>query len=207
MKRFVFDFAAVLFEWQPVALLQRLLPAQAPDEAAATALAQSIFQDYRGDWAEFDRGTVTVPALVRRIAARTGLLKHAVQALVDAIPDALAPLPASVDLVVRLRRPDRPMFFLSNMPAPYADELERRHDFVRAFDDGVFSGRIGLIKPEPGIFAAAAQRFGVAPGELVFLDDHLANVDAARAAGWNALHFTGAAAAEQAIRVAGWWPH
>jgi len=206
MKRFVFDFAAVLFDWQPVALLQRVMPALAGDVDAAVRLAQAIFQGYRGDWAEFDRGKVSVAALVPRIAARTGLPQDALQALVDAIPDALVPLPTTVALIGRLRRRDTPMYFLSNMPAPYADELERRHDVVRAFDDGVFSGRVGLIKPEPEIFAAAAERFGQAPRDLVFLDDHLANVYAARAAGWSALHFTGAAAAEQAIRDAGWWP-
>ena len=206
MKRFVFDFAVVLFDWRPVQLLQQVMPAQAPDADAAARLAQAIFQDYRGDWADFDRGTVSAAALVPRIAARTGVPGDRVQALVDAIPDALVPLPESVALVRRLRRPGVPMFFLSNMPAPYADELERRHDFVRAFDAGVFSGRVGLIKPEPAIFAAAAERFATAPAELAFIDDHRANVDAARAAGWNALHFTGAAAAEQAIRDAGFWP-
>jgi putative hydrolase of the HAD superfamily len=206
MKRFVFDFAAVLFDWRPVALLQRVIPAHAPNEAAATSLAHAIFHGVLGDWADFDRGQVSVPALVRRLAVRTGLPEHAVQALVDAIPDALVPLPATVDLVARLRRPGRPMYFLSNMPAPYADELERRHEFVRTFDDGVFSGRVGLMKPEPEIFAVAAQRFGPPANDLVFLDDHLPNVQAARSAGWNALHFTGAAAAEQAIRAAGWWP-
>lgn len=206
MKRFVFDFAAVLFDWQPEVLLQRVMPAHAPDAQAASRLAQTIFQGYQGDWADFDRGTVSVAALVPRIVARTGLPASALQALVDAIPDALVPLPATVDLVARLRRPDRPMFFLSNMPAPYADALEQRHDFVRAFDDGVFSGRVGMVKPEPEIFATAAERFGAPADELVFIDDHLANVHAARSAGWNALQFTGAAAVEQAIREAGWWP-
>jgi putative hydrolase of the HAD superfamily len=98
------------------------------------------------------------------------------------------------------------MFYLSNMPVPFADELERRHDIVRRFDNGVISGRVGMVRPRPEIFAMAAQRFGALPGDLVFLDDRLANVLAARAAGWNALQFTGAAEAERAFRAAGWWP-
>ena len=206
MKRFVFDFGAVLFDWHPVRLLQQVMPAHAVDEPSAKRLVADIFQGHGGDWAEFDRGTLSAELLVPRIATRTGLPEAAVQALVDAIPDHLVPLPATLALLGQLRRPGKPMFYLSNMPAPYADELERRHDFVRAFDAGVFSARVQLIKPEPAIFDLAAAHFDTPPADLVFLDDHPANVAAARAAGWNALRFTGAAAAEAAIRDAGWWP-
>lgn len=203
---FVFDFARVLFDWQPTALVRRMMADLAPDDDSAAAIAGDIFQGYAGDWGDFDRGTVDATELVWRIAIRTGLPRPAVQALVDSIPDALVPKPDTVALVERLRRPAVPMFFLSNMPGPYADELDRRHAFVRAFDDGVYSARVGLVKPEPAIFALAAQRFRTAPAELVFLDDHWVNVEAAQAAGWNALHFTDAAAAELLIREAGWWP-
>lgn len=203
---FVFDFARVLFDWQPTALVRRMMADLAPDDDSAAAIAGDIFQGYAGDWGDFDRGTVDAPELVWRIAMRTGLPRPAVQALVDSIPDALVPKPDTVALVERLRRPAVPMFFLSNMPGPYADELDRRHAFVRAFDDGVYSARVGLVKPEPAIFALAAQRFRAAPAELVFLDDHWVNVEAAQAAGWNALRFTDAAAAELLIREAGWWP-
>ena len=43
MKTVVFDFGAVLFHWQPVPLLQEVLPALAPDEATARQLAARIF--------------------------------------------------------------------------------------------------------------------------------------------------------------------
>ncbi len=206
MKRFVFDFGAVLFAWQPVKLLQRVMPQHAHDDTSAAHWVGQVFQGFGGDWGEFDKGTVAPAELVRRIATRADLPESALWALVDAIPDALTPIASSVNLVQQLRRPGTPMFFLSNMPAPYADELERRHDFVRGFDAGVFSGRVQLIKPDPQIFELAVQRFATAPGDLVFLDDHLPNVHAAQAAGWNALHFSDAASAEHEIRAAGWWP-
>jgi putative hydrolase of the HAD superfamily len=90
------------------------------------------------------------------------------------------------------------------MPAPYAEHLEA-NDFFSCFSDGVFSARVHHNKPEPAIFALAAQRFGHAPQDLVFLDDHEPNVHAARAAGWQALHFSNAAQAEAALRVSGWY--
>ena len=206
MRSFVFDFGRVLFDWQPERLLRQVLPQRATDAASAAFWVDQVFQSYGGDWGEFDRGTVTPDQLVQRVASRTGLATDEVQAVVDSAPQWLRPIPASVDLLTRLRQPGTPMFYLSNMPAPFADHLEQTHGVVRGFDAGVFSARVNLTKPDPAIFELAAQRFGVAPGELVFLDDHPANVAAAQAAGWQALEFVNAAQAERDLKRAGWWP-
>lgn len=187
--KLVFDFAGVLFRWQPLRLLQRELPHRAADEAGARALAAAIFQGYGGDWADFDRGTVAADALVQRIAARTGLPAADVRTVVDAVPHELQPLPEMVALLGRLRGQGRPLYYLSNMPEPYARHLERTHPFVGWFADGVISARAGWIKPEPEIFELAAERFAAVPAELLFIDDISANVDAARRAGWQALQF------------------
>lgn len=203
---FVFDFGRVLFDWQPERLLQRWLPEHAVDDASTAHWVAQVFQSYGGDWGEFDRGAVGPDELVQRIAGRTGLAPAQLQRVVDAAPPSLTPLPDSMALLHKLRRPGVPMFYLSNMPAPFADHLEREHRFVRDFDDGVFSSRVMLIKPDPAIFALAAQRFAVPPAELVFLDDHPANVAAAQAAGWQALLFSDAGQCEQDLRRAGWWP-
>jgi len=204
VKHLVFDFGGVLFQWQPPRLLQRELPQVAPDLASAQALAADFFQSYTGDWAEFDRGTVDVPELVARIARRTGLAAADVQRVVDGVPRELLPIPETVDLLRRLRADGRGLHFLSNMPVPYARHLEDSYDFVGWFASGVFSGRERMIKPEADIFEFAAARFGQPPEQLVFLDDHLPNVQAARALGWHALHFSSAAQAEAELRANGW---
>lgn len=199
----VFDFAGVLFHWRPTEMLARELPRRAFDAASAAHWVAAIFQGYGGDWADFDRGTVTPEALVDRIAARTGLDRDEVRRVVDAVPAELQPMPEVVDLLRRLRERRRPLFYLSNMPGPYALHLERRHDFVGWFTDGVISARVGWIKPEPQIFELAARRFGAASGELLFIDDLEGNVGAARAAGWQALRFDDAASCEAALRERG----
>ena len=202
--RIVFDFAGVLFHWEPAVLVRRCLPRRAPDIATARQLVSAIFQGYGGDWAEFDRGTLGVPELVRRIAARTGLPPQDVQTVVDAVPAELQPVPETVALLQRLHAQGRRLHYLSNMPHPYADHLEREHAFLSCFESGVISARVGLIKPEPAIYRHAAQRFQADPAELLFLDDVLDNVLAARQAGWQALHFVDAAEAEAQMRAIGW---
>lgn len=206
MTAFVFDFGRVLFDWQPERLLQRLLPQRAFDAASTAHWTSQVFQSYQGDWGEFDRGAVSPAEVVRRIAQRTGLRPDEVQSVVAAGAASLQPIPAALNLMNQLRQPGRPMFFLSNMPAPYAEHLEREYAFVRDFDDGVFSSRVKLVKPDPAIFVLAAQRFDLPPGELVFVDDVQANVAAAQAVGWQAVLFTDAVQCERDLRRAGLWP-
>lgn len=204
MKTIVFDFGGVLFHWHPPSLLQREIPHLAHDEPSTAHWVREIFQGYGGDWGEFDRGAVDVPGLVARITARTGIAAHDLQRVVDGVPAELQPKADSVALLARLREAGHRVVYLSNMPAPYADHLERTHAFVGWFEDGVFSARVGHIKPQPEIFALAAQRFGAPADELVFLDDHPPNVAQARASGWNAVHFASAAQAERELRANGW---
>lgn len=203
-KHIVFDFGGVLFQWQPPRLLQREVPHLAPDEQAAQALAVDFFQHYSGDWADFDRGTVSVPDLVQRIAQRTGMAAADVQRVVDGVPHELQPLQGSVVWLRQLHSEGRALHYLSNMPVPYARHLQEQHDFIGCFQSGIFSGIEKLIKPEAAIYALAEQRFGAKPSELVFLDDHLPNVQAAVARGWNAVHFKDAQQAQTEMRLHGW---
>jgi putative hydrolase of the HAD superfamily len=61
-------------------------------------------------------------------------------------------------------------------------------DYVRdgwdtLFDAVVISGEVGLRKPDPAIYALAAQRLDLPPEQIVFVDDLRPNVRAAAAAG------------------------
>lgn len=202
----VFDFGAVLFRWQPVKFLQVLVPELAPDEAASRELAAALFQSFLpdGDWSQFDLGHVDEAALAERIARRTGQPAGRIRHVIDAIPDELAPLTDTVQLFDELAAAGYRMFYLSNMPAPYAALLTERNDFIGRFSDGVFSSHVGLMKPKPEIFALAEQRFGLDPAKTIFLDDNRANVVAARARGWQAVEFTDAAAAKIDLQGLGW---
>lgn len=186
----VWDFGAVLFRWRPRTLLAAALPARVRDDESAAHWHEAFFQSFGGDWADFDRGTVEIDVLAERIARRTGLTPAETLTVIHAVPDELAPLDDAVALVDTLRAQGRRQFYLSNMPAPYADHLERSHAFVRGFDGGLFSARVQLIKPDAAIFSLAERRFGLEPSRTVFVDDHPANVEAARRRGWHAVHAT-----------------
>jgi putative hydrolase of the HAD superfamily len=145
------------------------------------------------DWALFDRGQIEPPLLAQRIAARTGLAPADVRSVIDAIPLHLQPLPQSVALLAELAclpPSTRPrLLFLSNMPRPYARHMQAAYGFFAHFEDGLFSGDVAVMKPEGEMWRLADQRFGLAHGHTMFLDDHEGNVLAARAHGWQAIQF------------------
>lgn len=191
----VFDFGAVLFNWRPDLLLAEQFPHRAATPQAARSLAQDIF--HHDDWQAFDRGTLALEHVAERTARRTALPEQALWTFMSGIGERLAPIPDSVALLTLLReRRDRQgdlrLYFLSNMPAPFARVLERRHDFLAWFDGGVFSGDVQLIKPDPAIYALLETRYALDPAQTVFVDDLLANVAAAQARGWRGVHFESA---------------
>jgi HAD superfamily hydrolase (TIGR01509 family) len=81
------------------------------------------------------------------------------------------------------QRPARKTGIVSNS-GPGAREAERCWGFEEITDDIVYSHEVGLLKPDPRIFALAAERLGVQPHEIVFLDDVPGHVEAARAVGY-----------------------
>ena len=81
------------------------------------------------------------------------------------------------------QRPARKTGIVSNS-GPGAREAERRWGFEAITDDIVYSHEVGLQKPDPRIFKLAAERLGVRPEEIVFLDDVEGHVEAARAVGY-----------------------
>jgi glucose-1-phosphatase len=65
-----------------------------------------------------------------------------------------------------------------------------------AVDDLVISAEVGLAKPDARIFELAAARLGVRPEETILVDDFVRNIDGARTAGLQVVHFR---SREQAI--------
>jgi putative hydrolase of the HAD superfamily len=201
--KLVFDLGGVVYRWKPIEFLPRLLPARAPDRAAAQWLAAAFFQSFGGDWSEFDRGMLDADELARRTAERLGYGLDETRHVIDSIPHELQPMPETVALLERLRAAGHDLRFLSNMPHPYAEVLETRDGVLRLFAGGVFSSRVGLVKPEPALFDHAATMFGGDATTFVLLDDMEKNVVAARTAGWQAIRFDDAGQCEEALAAAG----
>jgi 2-haloacid dehalogenase len=99
------------------------------------------------------------------------------------------PIEENVALMRRLRAAGRPVYALSNFATVKFAVARRMYDFLGEFDDAVISGHVGAVKPDPRIFEILFERVGRRPDELVFVDDQIKNIEAARALGMPAIHF------------------
>lgn len=114
----------------------------------------------------------------------------------------LRPAPAAVELVREPASAGVPPALLSNAPVSLARTAEEQ-PWTRHFRHLMFSGDVGVAKPDPRIFAALASRIGAEPGDCVFFDDRPENVDGANAAGLVGVLWQGPAHARQVLRS---WP-
>jgi len=94
-----------------------------------------------------------------------------------------------------------PVYAFSNSNDAHHRVWSRK--FARAltnFRKVFVSSTLGARKPERAAFDAIARDIGVQPGEILFFDDTLENVDGARAAGLQAVHVKGPQDVRDALR-------
>jgi putative hydrolase of the HAD superfamily len=198
----VFDFGAVLFAWRPLELVAAAFPELAGTPQSAKDFAHSVFA--HPDWMDFDRGRIGRTRVAELTAQRLGLDWPRVTVLVDSVEEKLIPLPDTLAVlreIYTLKQQTNSavnggvggLYFLSNMSEPFSRMLEQSYDFLKWFDGGIFSGDVQLIKPEQAIYEMLQTRYSLDPASIVFIDDMAYNVEAARALGWHAIHFTSAA--------------
>jgi len=115
--------------------------------------------------------------------------------------DGRAANAAWIDVLRSVRVSGTGVGMLSNMVPAWDSHWRRMVDPASLFDDVVLSFEVGTRKPEPEIYALAAERAGVRPEECVLVDDLLTNCAGAEAAGWRAVHFVDADSAGAQIRL------
>lgn len=105
--------------------------------------------------------------------------------------------PGVLDVVREVRR-RVPVGLLTNATSRLPSELEALA-LTAEVDVVCNSWELGVAKPDPRVFALAAGRMGVSPGECFFTDDRPENAEAAAGAGMVAHHYTGVAGLRAAL--------
>jgi putative hydrolase of the HAD superfamily len=126
--------------------------------------------------AALETGAVAVAEFEPRFAA---LLEVRSERLIERLFDGMEPEETMLEGVRSLRRGGVRTGLLSNS---WGDATG--YGSVRElFDAWVISGEVGLRKPDPAIYALAAERLGLPPEACVFVDDLPGNLKPARAIG------------------------
>jgi putative hydrolase of the HAD superfamily len=78
---------------------------------------------------------------------------------------------------------------LTNNVKEFGDNWRAMFPIEELCVDVVDSSHVGMRKPERAIYELTCERLGVKPGEAIFVDDNLDNIEAARDFGLRTVHF------------------
>jgi 2-haloacid dehalogenase len=180
----IFDLGGVLINWDPRHLYRKLF---AGDERAMEAFLSGVCTV---EWNERqDAGrtfAVAVAELLPRHADKVDLIEAFGRRFDEMITGAIA---GTVEILADLKHAGVPRYALTNWSAETFPPQRDRFPFLSWFDGIVVSGQEGVIKPDPRIFSILLDRYRIAPGEAVFIDDNPKNAAAAEALGIHGIHF------------------
>ncbi|MFM5929940.1 MAG: HAD family hydrolase [Novosphingobium sp.] len=193
----VFDVGNVLVRWE------RHLPyvKHFPDPAELAWFMDTVIPL---EWhARHDAGESAESLVAERASLfpeHAGLIAAWFANFNESIP---GPIPGSPELVEALAARGVPLYGITNFGADTWAGFRPTFPLFERFRDIVVSGIEKVSKPGREIFDLAAQRFGHAPGAMLFVDDHPANIAAALDYGWQVHHFKDAAGLEAELKTQG----
>ena len=180
----IFDIGNVLIGWQPEAFYDSRL-----GEARRRAFFDAV--PIHDTNLEIDRGAPFLASL-RALAGEHPDWGEQILWWHDHWLEMVQPvIEGSVATLRALKARGVPTFALTNFGNETFDIALREFPFLHDFDRAFVSGRLGLVKPDPAIYAAAEEGTGLAGEDLLFTDDRAENIEAAAARGWHTHLFTG----------------
>jgi 2-haloacid dehalogenase len=196
----VFDLGNVLIRWDPFAAIAAGV---GHDEARAFLTADDFDfgawnyeQDAGRGWAEAE--AVASKAHPRWEPALRAYRQHFPHSLTGVVDDTVA-------VLRELHAAGVPLFALTNWSEELFPEALRRFDFLELFEDIVVSGEEGVAKPDREIFEILEERMRHRGSleDTVFIDDSPRNIEAAAAAGMDAILFTDTGHLREDLRARG----
>lgn len=192
----VFDLGNVVLQNTEALTDLALLLAADPDETTAAYFAHRTEYDRHSDPVRYFSAMATQIGAAAPNAAMIAELVR-VDDLGWSVTD-----PEVLALMADLAESGISLAVLSNAPSSMG-RLIKAQEWATRFRHLVFSGDLGVMKPDAVIFRKLLARLEADPGEVAFVDDRADNVAGAIAVGISALRFTGATQARQDLRALG----
>jgi len=187
LRAVVFDVGNVLFGWDIRALYAPLIP----DPDRLDWFCRTVVT---ADWHfAHDRGVdfaANAAELIARFPAEADLIRAFGPRFNESIT---GPIPGMPELVAALAARGVPIFGITNFSHEFWPPFRATAPMFDLFQDIIVSGAERLVKPDPAIYQLALRRFGLNPGDAIFIDDREDNVLAAAANGFVAHQFRDAA--------------
>ena len=197
IRHIVFDIGKVLVHYDPDIPFSRVIP----DERRRKWFFDNVCthewnleQDRGRSWAEAER------LLIERFPEEEANIRAFRACWPEMVPYHYE---TPVALLRQLVADGRDVTLLTNFAADTFRKARELYPFLDEPRGVTVSAEVGLVKPDPAIYARHARDFELDPEAIFFVDDSAANVEAAREAGWRAVRFTDGERLENDLRLAG----
>ncbi len=189
IKNYIFDFGNVLARFDP----DELTAVHVHNADTRKIVSDVVFD--RLYWDRLDNGSITDREVKARICSRLPNELHACACRV--YDDWIVSMPAIKgmrEVVADVKAQGGKLYLLSNISIGFAETYAANpavKDVLDLFDGLVFSGPIGLAKPNRAIYEYLLNRFHLTAEECLFIDDNAGNIAAAKAVGIHGYLFDG----------------
>ena len=187
IKSVVFDLGNVLIDWNPRYLYRKLFPNEKEVELFLENICDEEWNAKHDAGQPFSKGIIELTNLHPQFRTQIHDWYNRWEEMLG------GPLDDTVKILAELKKNQVPLFILSNWSAETYPKAEALYDFLQWFDGKIISGEIGKIKPDPEIYKLLIETYNLSPNNTFFIDDKLANVEAAEDSGIHGIHFQNAA--------------
>ncbi len=148
-------------------------------------LATDEYEPWMKKLDELDVGAITEDQLVREIAIKANVSEGTIWSEVGQSYDINHEL---IDYIRDNLKGKYKIGLLTNIARSLIEKMIPEE--LKMFDVPIISSDLKLIKPDPRIFEAAIKLCECDASEILFIDDKVVNIEAAKAAGMNGMVYT-----------------
>ncbi len=193
----IWDVGNVIVRWDPRTLCSRIFADPAECDGFLTDVCTMAWHAPTDCGVTFDDNCAALSARFPEHEAAIWAWKHRWGEMFS------GPILETEAAIEALQAKGVRQYALSNMSHETVEATFAMSPAFARLDGRIISGHEGVMKPDAAIFQLTCARFGLAPGEALFVDDSAANIAAARTLGFQVHHFTDPAALRPALEAHG----
>lgn len=182
IRNIVFDMGEVLMGYRWEAMLQDY----GLSREKALEVGHQMFDEGRDLWHIFDLADRTDQELIEEYQRRFPENGKYIAWFIRHGEYMHTPRPEIWEMVHGLKEKGYGIYLLSNYPESLFKKHTQYCDFMEDLDGMMVSYMIHIAKPDPRIFQALCDRYGLKKEQCLFFDDRAENVEGARGFGMQA---------------------
>jgi len=181
MKKIIFDLGNVLLRFHPEEYLSKYF-----DQKTREDLMIIIFCS--NEWVELDLGNLMIKDVINIFSRRHPQYKDEITFVLNNWTDMMSPIQENVNILKELKEKGYHLYILSNFHREAFETMKEKYNFLSLFDGGIVSAYVHFIKPNDMIYYMLLRKYNIDPKDCLFIDDSLANIDAAKRNGIDGIH-------------------